>query len=241
MSYIVSGGHSPIAISISKKLSLKSKVFHLTRTIDKELIHQLQDRSGSIILEEWDLSKTEDCLFKLRNKLDEEPIDGIIFAHRYREESSDNLKQFIVEVETPFQLVKTYGSLNLPQVNVVFITSPADKHILSDQPFAYHANKAAITQLIRYSAVNYRGRSYRFNGVSPGGFIRKERSELFYKLNPNLVNSINNFIPLGRLGETSEIASVVDFLLSDGASYINGEIITIDGGYSVMEAAYKLQ
>lgn len=38
--------------------------------------------------------------------------------------------------------------------------------------------------------------------------------------------------PLGRLGHGSEVANVVDFLLSDGATYVTGSTVVVDGGYS---------
>lgn len=240
MSFIVTGGHSPIAIAISRELSKRSKVFHLSRSTDSSLLRETQEY-GNIILEEWDLGQTSDCLTKLKAKLDTEKIEGMVFAHRYREAEQDSLDQFIVEVQTPHSMIKFYSGYEANEGgSIVLITSPAAQYILPDQSFDYHASKAAITQLIRYAAINYVGAGNRFNGVSPGAFISKERSRGYYETHPERLNAIKEFVPLKRMGNVSEIASVVSFLCSEDSSYVNGEIINIDGGYTNMEPSFLL-
>lgn len=91
--------------------------------------------------------------------------------------------------------------------------------------------KAGVQALTKSLAVEW-GRKYniRVNSVSPGPFPTKgawERllpGDLAEKLKPE------NRIPLGRLGEHQELANLSAYLLSDYASYINGETVVIDGG-----------
>lgn len=235
MAYIVTGGHSPIALAISRELSQRSRVFHLTRNIDSMLLNETQE-SRNIILEEWDLTNIADCITKLELKLKNEIIDGIVFAHRYKGIEQDFLNQFTVEVQTPHQMVKLYSSYSgKTGGSVVFLTSPAAYCVVPDQDFAYHASKAAIAQLVKFAAIKYIDNGHRFNGVSPGGFISKERSRKYYETHPDKLSAINEFLPLKRMGSVSEIASVVSFLCSENSSYINGEIIKVDGGYTNME------
>jgi 3-oxoacyl-[acyl-carrier protein] reductase len=92
---------------------------------------------------------------------------------------------------------------------------------------AYGASKAGVEGLTRYLAVELAPR-IRVNAVVPG-YIRVPMSPSMQAVSggePRLAE----MIPLGRLGETSEIADAVDYLLSRRASYITGSVLVVDGG-----------
>jgi len=89
----------------------------------------------------------------------------------------------------------------------------------------YHASKAAIVHLTKHQAVEM-GPKVRVNGVAPG-LVKTKMAEALWKGNED---SVDARTPLGRLGEPEDIAPAVVFLCSDGASWITGETITIDGG-----------
>jgi NAD(P)-dependent dehydrogenase (short-subunit alcohol dehydrogenase family) len=240
MTYLVFGGHSPIAISISNTLSKNSKVVHVSRKIDSELTTAFSD-TPAIDLAEWNLLDQEACLIEFDKMLSERSIEGIIFAHRYRSFLEHPLERFIVEVETPHQILKSLcAHSDSLSKSIVFLTSPAANQIVHDQTFGYHASKAAIGQLVRYGAIHYTAGLHRVNGVSPGAFIYKKRAQAFYAMNPGRVEQIQKFVPLQRLGSTEDVANVVAFLCSDSASYINGEIINVDGGYGGKESTFAL-
>lgn len=90
-------------------------------------------------------------------------------------------------------------------------------------PF-YGASKAALIQWTRYIATEFGNKGIRCNSISPGAFP-KHASKSFEK-------KLVDCIPLGRLGNADEIAGCVIFLASDASSYINGEDIKIDGGWT---------
>lgn len=87
----------------------------------------------------------------------------------------------------------------------------------------YSAAKAALISLTRSIALEY-GPAVRANCVSPG-LIRTPMSEVVADM-----GEVVGRIPAGRAGEPSEVAALVEFLLSDDAGYINGQNIVIDGG-----------
>jgi NAD(P)-dependent dehydrogenase (short-subunit alcohol dehydrogenase family) len=89
----------------------------------------------------------------------------------------------------------------------------------------YHGSKAAIVHLTRHQAVEM-GPGVRVNGVAPG-LVRTKMAEALWK---DHEESVANRTPLGRVGEPEDIAPAVVFLCSDGARWITGETITIDGG-----------
>lgn len=97
---------------------------------------------------------------------------------------------------------------------------------------AYDTAKGGVDALTRYTAVEYGKRGIRANAVSPGA-IRTALMQgvLDESKDPAAMEAdFANLHPLGRLGETEEIASVVSFLLSDQASFLTGENIAVDGG-----------
>jgi glucose 1-dehydrogenase len=96
------------------------------------------------------------------------------------------------------------------------------------QNFAYSASKAGVVGMTRALAAQYGGRGVRANAICPGS-IRTAMSELASAQGP-VRDEMLRGIPAGRIGEPGEIAELVAFLASDASSYLNGAIITADGG-----------
>lgn len=94
---------------------------------------------------------------------------------------------------------------------------------------AYVAAKHGVVGLTRASAIEYSAQGLRVNAVGPG-FIRTPL------LDNNLDEAATEFItslhPIGRLGESQEVANLVAFLCSDEASFVTGSYYTVDGAYT---------
>ena len=93
---------------------------------------------------------------------------------------------------------------------------------------SYAAAKHGVIGLSKSAAMEYGSKNIRVNTVSPG-FIQtpiiKDVPE------PVLQYSTNLRVPMRRIGEASEVASAIAWLLSDGSSYVNGHTLYIDGGF----------
>jgi len=90
----------------------------------------------------------------------------------------------------------------------------------------YAASKAGIIGFTKSVAKEYAERSIRVNAVAPG-FIRTKMTDA---LDEKTKESMYGAIPLKRLGEPEDVASVVYFLLSKYGSYVTGEVINVNGG-----------
>ncbi len=90
----------------------------------------------------------------------------------------------------------------------------------------YAASKAGIIGLTKSVAKELASRSITCNAVAPG-FIETDMTAV---LSDEVVASLKAQIPLGRLGNVSDVARVVAFLASEDASYITGQVVNVDGG-----------
>jgi NAD(P)-dependent dehydrogenase (short-subunit alcohol dehydrogenase family) len=92
----------------------------------------------------------------------------------------------------------------------------------------YNASKAAVINLTRALAVEWAARGIRVNAIAPGLF-RTRMSEVLVQRAEEANIPV---APLGRIGNPGELAPAVLFLASEGASYITGQVVAIDGGRS---------
>lgn len=95
---------------------------------------------------------------------------------------------------------------------------------------AYSATKAAVAMMSRQMAFEWGPRGVRSNVVSPG-LVRTPLSEGFYAA-PGVTERREAVVPLRRIGVPGDMASAVLFLASDRASYVTGQDIVVDGGFS---------
>ncbi len=92
----------------------------------------------------------------------------------------------------------------------------------------YNASKAAVINLTRALAVEWAARGIRVNAIAPGLFRTRMSEVLVQRAEAANVP----VAPLGRIGKPGELAPTVLFLASEGASYITGQVVAIDGGRS---------
>ena len=89
--------------------------------------------------------------------------------------------------------------------------------------------KAGVLAMTRSLAVEWGPKGIRLNAIAPGPFPTQGAWERLVP-NPDLARIFETRNPLGRPGRHEELANLAAFLLSDEAGYINGEVVTIDGG-----------
>ena len=89
---------------------------------------------------------------------------------------------------------------------------------------AYSMIKGGIVNLSRYLSTYYGPYNIRINAVCPGGIFDNQPKKF--------VKKYNSLTPLGRMADPKDIAGPIVFLCSDAASYITGQVLNIDGGWS---------
>ena len=94
--------------------------------------------------------------------------------------------------------------------------------------FAYSASKGAINQMTRSLALTYARDNIRVNAIAPGYVY----TPILASVPKEMKDAMANQLPVGRLGEDTEIANLICYLLSDNATFITGAIVPIDGGFT---------
>ncbi len=92
-------------------------------------------------------------------------------------------------------------------------------------PVGYHALKGGILQMTRHLAVCWAKDGIRVNSLSPGPFPGPEVS-------PTLIERLEVRCPMGRMGQPEELKGAIVFLASDASSYMTGQNLVIDGGWT---------
>ncbi len=134
----------------------------------------------------------------------------------------------VMRAVLPVMLKKKKGSI-INTSSVAGLMAGAETRSLPNAA-PYGASKRAVIGLTRHAAVAYAKDGIRINAIAPGAHLTwplaVPREEI-----EKVQNVLCNFIPMGRLGEPSEIKGLAVYLASDASSYVTGAIFVQDGGF----------
>ncbi|MCG2718541.1 MAG: SDR family oxidoreductase [Nanoarchaeota archaeon] len=133
---------------------------------------------------------------------------------------------------SPIMLKSKSGSI----INIASIYSflGVDHRIFLDlennPPIHYAVSKGGILQMTRYLSTLWADKGIRVNAISPGYFPKKR---LGVPERPDYIHEITKRTPMRRIGQPDDLAGAVVFLASDASSFITGQNLIVDGGWSV--------
>lgn len=161
---------------------------------------------------------------------------GIAISNRPAETMDDAtwLKVIDVNLNGVFWCCRTFGKAMLDQGggNIVNIGSmSADIVNRPQEQSQYNASKAGVHHLTRSLAAEWATRNVRVNAVAPT-YIETELNRYVYD-DPEMLRHWVGNTPMNRMGQPSEVASVILFLASDASSLMTGSVVTADGGYTL--------
>lgn len=130
----------------------------------------------------------------------------------------------------PFLCTQAVGRIMMKQMRGSIVNIASGIAFKAGEGVAtYGSAKAGLVQLTRLSACEWGKYGIRVNAIAPGGVDSEGRRRGMLKagLDPNIGGDNN---ALGRIGRPDEIANAILFLVSDAASFVSGETISVDGG-----------
>lgn len=135
-----------------------------------------------------------------------------------------------VNLKSVFLCCQAAGRVMIPQESgrIINISSIAGQVALP-KLLAYTTAKGAINQLTRVLAVEWARYGIRVNAIAPA-YMETDLTKGL-RDNPRLHDELIRQVPLGRLGEASEVAGAAIYLASDAASYVTGHVLNVDGGW----------
>jgi 3-oxoacyl-[acyl-carrier protein] reductase len=202
-------GSAATAVATEKAISIQADV---VKTEDiRRMVKEVEDRLGPI-----------DILVNNAGSLVERLKTLELTEQRWDEVIDLNARSafFCAQAAIPKMLGKGGGS-------IINVTSIAARNGGAPGSIHYSSAKAAMLTMTKGLAKEFATQGIRVNAVSPG-VIDTPYHETFTA--PDTWNNFSNVIPMGRVGRSDEVASVIAFLASDAASYICGETIEINGG-----------
>jgi NAD(P)-dependent dehydrogenase (short-subunit alcohol dehydrogenase family) len=159
---------------------------------------------------------------------------GIAKSTPAQETTDDEWREmFEVNVTGVFRCCRSVGRRMLERGRgaIVNVASMSGSIVNKPQPqVAYNASKAAVIQLTKSLAVEWAARGVRVNSVSPG-YIETDMTRWGLET-PELRRIWTESTPMGRVGQTDEIALAVLYLASDASAFATGTDLIVDGGYT---------
>ena len=240
--FLITGVTSGIGKGICLELLKKgARVVGIGRDKAKiqELIDSVDEKQFSFV--PLDLTNLDDIELEIKQCVSEKgKFDGLVNCAGKEETTPlsiykpEKIKSiFNINVFSGIEILRVFSKKKISNDNssVVFFSSVMGE---LGQPgkIGYCATKAAILGVVKSASLELAKRKIKVNAISPGVVKTPMTQQLFNQLSENNINKIEEMHPLGT-GEVQDITPLVLFLLSNQSSWLTGQNIKIDGGYSI--------
>ena len=156
----------------------------------------------------------------------QQDVDYLIFLQRSREDEDKWQHEFNISLSLTKDIVESTSWSSGADKAIVIVSSVNAHLVHPGLPIGYHMAKAALESMARYWAVTLGSKGIRVNCVAPGTVYKGGEPW-------GNVSFHNKITPLGFMGTAGNVASVIAFLASPAASFVTGQVITVDGGVSL--------
>ncbi len=151
----------------------------------------------------------------------------------WREVMSVNIDGLFLVAQAVGKQMKLQGGGSIIQTSSIYGVVAPDQRIYEgsqyngrpiNTPAVYSASKAAVVGLTSYLSTYWADSGIRVNSLTPGGISSGQ--------NKTFDDKYSNRVPLGRMGQASELTGALIYLASDASSYVTGQNLIVDGGLS---------
>jgi len=239
---LITGGSKGIGHSIAHALGeVGAKLVIADREDKNDGIGELKKANYDVSFFEGDLldrslpKKIIDYTLEEHGRLDILVNNAGVAQHGETHEFDDGLLDKIMDinVDVVFRMCRSALPTMIKQKEGAILNIGSISGLVSNIPqpqTAYNASKAAVHMMTKSLASDYAEHNIRVNAIAPG-YIRTEMTNL-PKENEHWYQTWNELTPMNRMAEPHEIASAALFLCSPASSYVTGEVLVVDGGYT---------
>jgi NAD(P)-dependent dehydrogenase (short-subunit alcohol dehydrogenase family) len=238
---IVTGGASGIGLAIAQSFTANNIFTIIIGRNEEKLAAAKQQLGDNCTTLSFDLTELKSIpalisdIVKQHGRIDILVNNaGINMKKEFTEVTDEDFHHIIhTNVYSIFTISREVVKYMLPAGKgcIINISSMAAQYGLP-KVIAYTASKSAIEGMTKAMAVELGSKGIRVNAIAPG-FIATEMSAKALNSDPERKAKVMSRTPMGYLGETRDIGETALFLASDGAKYITGVSICVDGGNSI--------
>ena len=239
---LITGGAKGIGLSIAHALGeAGAKLVVIDRDNSTGGIEELSKANFDITFFEGDLldrsvpQKTIDFTLEKHGRIDILVNNAGVAQHGDTDEFNDDMLDKImdVNVDVVFRMCRSAIPPMKKQGEGVILNIGSMSGIASNIPqpqVAYNASKAAVHMMTKSLASDYANQNIRVNAIAPG-YVKTDITNLPKKYE-HWYSTWSKQTPMTRMAEPHEIASAALFLCSPASSYVTGEVLVVDGGYT---------
>ena len=241
---IITGGTSGIGRGIAEKILENSALDdilyvsygHNTEQAEEFLHAQTEENQKKIRLLQADMSSYDEMMkFVSRVKEEASHVDwlinnvGISTYAKYEDYTFNEWTKIVnTNLSVPVFLVKELRPIMSEGGSILFTGSYAGQQAYSSS-LVYGVTKSAIHFLTKSLVKEFEPKGITVNAIAPG-FIKTDMTDV---LSDKVKENIAASIPMGSMGTTEDVAKAAAFLASDGARYITGQVLRVDGGMAM--------
>ncbi len=233
---LITGASGGIGQSIAKVLAQSGwnlyLHYHQNDTKIHELVHELKQYQVTTFIIKADLSKSNEVkalasqIFQLDALIYTSGISKWGLFQDVSESEMDEL--WNIHVKSPMLLVQELQSKIMKNEGSIILTSSIWGQIGAACEVLYSTVKGAQNVFVKSLSKELARSRVRVNAVAPGAIA----TNMLKNFTQEDIEEIADDIPMGRLGSAVEVAHVVEFLLSEKASYMTGQIVGVNGGWN---------
>ena len=239
---LITGGAKGIGLSIAHALGeAGAKLVVIDRENSTGGIEELSKANYDVTFFEGDLldrsvpQKTIDFTLEKHGRVDILVNNAGVAQHGDTEKFNDDLLDKIMDlnVDAVFRMCRSAIPPMKKQGEGVILNIGSMSGIASNIPqpqVAYNASKAAVHMMTKSLASDYADQNIRVNAIAPG-YVKTDITNLPKKYE-HWYSTWSKQTPMTRMAEPHEIASAALFLCSPASSYVTGEVLVVDGGYT---------